>query len=321
MMTSTSANLARSITWTSSKQSNLTARLLADRDLADDCLRAYAYFRWADDRIDICLSGKDECAAFIARQKSLIDSLYRGERPDELLPEEAMLADLVAHDRTPDSRLNSFIRNFMSVIEFDAYRRGRIVSRHELAAYTTCLATAVMNGLQYFIGNDHPYPQTHDRNLAVTGAHITHMLRDTLEDLSAGLVNIPKEDLEAYGMDLQDANSEQFRLWVREQVELARYCFRAGKAYIDSLEVLRCKLAGVWYCARFECVLNAIERDGYQLRAEYHERHALKTWLEMVRLGIVTTWKHFAGRIRLFFFHPDRHTELDSSLHIPLFHN
>ena len=42
MMTSTSANLARSITWASSKQSYLIARLLADRDLADNCLRAYA---------------------------------------------------------------------------------------------------------------------------------------------------------------------------------------------------------------------------------------------------------------------------------------
>ncbi len=54
-MTNTTARLARRITWASSKQSYLTARLLADRDLADDCLRAYAYFRWADDRIDISL--------------------------------------------------------------------------------------------------------------------------------------------------------------------------------------------------------------------------------------------------------------------------
>jgi phytoene/squalene synthetase len=304
-MASISANLARSITWASSKQSYLTARLLADRDLADDCLRAYAYFRWADDRIDICLSGKDECTAFIERQKSLIDNLYRGERPNDLLPEEAMLADLIAHDRTPDSGLHSFIRNFMSVIEFDAYRKARIVSRHELAAYTSCLATAVMDGLQYFIGNDHPYPKTHNRNLAVTGAHITHMLRDTLEDLSVGLVNIPAEDLEAHGIDLEDVDSEQMRGWVREQVELARYCFRKGRTYIDSLDVLRCKLAGVWYCARFECVLNAIERDGYRLRAEYHQRHALKTWLEMARLGVLVTVKHFACRISLFFLRLD----------------
>jgi phytoene/squalene synthetase len=320
MITSISANLARSITWASSKQSYLTARLLADRDLVDDCLRAYAFFRWADDRIDICLSGKEECIAFIERQKNLINSLYHGRHPNDLLPEEAMLADLIAHDRTPDSGLHSFILNFMSVIEFDAYRKGSIASRHELATYTTSLATAVMDGLQYFIGNKHTYPRTHNRHLAVTGAHITHMLRDTLEDLSTGLVNIPAEDMEAYGIDLEDLDSKQMRSWVHDQVELARFCFQEGKTYIDTLEVLRCKLAGVWYCARFEWILNAIERDGYRLRAEYHQRRALRIWLEMARRGVVVILKHFARRTRLFFLRLDHPAGLDSKLNIPSYH-
>ena len=88
-MTPSTARLARSITWASSNQSYLTARLLADRDLADDCLRAYAYFRWADDMIDISLSVETERTAFIVRQKTLIDRLYRRERPAGLSPEEA----------------------------------------------------------------------------------------------------------------------------------------------------------------------------------------------------------------------------------------
>jgi phytoene/squalene synthetase len=311
-MTNPTAVLARSITWASSKQSYLTARLLADHDLADDCLRAYAYFRWADDRIDICLSGKDECIAFVERQKALINSLYRGESPQDLLPEEAMLADLIAHDRRANSGLRSFICNFMSVIEFDAYRKGRTASRHELAAYTTCLATAVMDGIQYFIGNEHIYPRTHDRTLAVTGAHITHMLRDMQEDLSTRLINIPAEDLEAYGIEIEDTSSESFRRWVRAQVEMARSCFREGKVYIGSLDVLRCKLAGVWYCARFECILKTIERDGYRLRAKYHDHQGWMTWLEMAGLGAEVTIKHFAGRIRFLFLAIDHQTELNS---------
>ena len=52
-MITPSARLARSITWHASKQTYLTACLLADRNLVDDCLRAYAYFRWADDQIDV----------------------------------------------------------------------------------------------------------------------------------------------------------------------------------------------------------------------------------------------------------------------------
>ena len=318
-MTQSTARLARSITWASSKQSYLTARLLADRDLADDCLRAYAYFRWADDMIDISLSDRAARAAFIQRQKTLIDSLYRGECPADLSPEEAMLADLIAHDRAPESGLQSFIRNFMAVIEFDAHRQGRLASRAELDAYTTCLASAVMDGLQYFIGNDQRYPHTHNRIQAVTGAHITHMLRDTCEDLPAGLVNIPAEYITAHRLNLNEGNSEPLRTWVREQVVLARMFFQEGKIYIDTLDVLRCKLAGVWYCARFECVLDLIERDGYRLRAGYPERHGLKVWLEMLRLGVLVTLKHLAGRVRSVFFRINPPAGLNSKWNMPYY--
>jgi phytoene/squalene synthetase len=302
LMSNASRALARSITWSSSKQSYLTARLLADRDLAGDCLRAYAYFRWADDMIDVHLSGSAERSTFIERQKALVNSLYMGTRPDDLSPEEAMLADLIAHERAPESGLRSFIYNFMSVIELDAHRCGRETSRRELTNYTACLATAVMDGLQYFIGNGHAYPRTRARVMAVTGAHITHMLRDTLEDLSAGLVNIPAEYLAEKGLTIRDITSGDLRPWVRSQVAQARQCFQEGRTYIDSLEILRCKLAGVWYCARFECILNAIEADGYRLRADYPERHSVKVWLEMASLGILTTWGHYSGKIRSFFF-------------------
>jgi hypothetical protein len=149
----TSAALAHSITWKSSKQSYLTALLLADRDLVDDCLRAYAYFRWADDAIDISLQSSDERTPFIIRQKMLIEKLYQGERPIDLCPQEEMLGDLVEYDRGPDSGLRSFIRHFMAVIEFDTDRKGRLVSREDLTIYTAHLATAVMDGLHYFIGN------------------------------------------------------------------------------------------------------------------------------------------------------------------------
>jgi phytoene/squalene synthetase len=212
-----------------------------------------------------------------------------------------MLADLIAHDRSPDSGLCSFIQNFMAVIEFDASRKGRLVTRQELTAYSAWLATAVMDGIQYFIGNGHPYPKTPDRTQAVLGAHIAHMLRDTLEDLPAGFVNIPSEDIQARSIRLEDVESESFHFWVREQVERARFCLRAGKRYIDTMDVLRCKLAGAWYCARFEWFLNAIQRDGYRLRYAYPERQNLAVWAEMAVLGFVITLRHITGRIQRVF--------------------
>jgi phytoene/squalene synthetase len=291
------ATLAHSITWKGSKQSYLTARLLVDRNLVDDCLRGYAYFRWADDMVDISLTTLTERTMFIGRQKDLIKTLYLGIHPTGLYPEEEMLADQVSHDRGPDNGLHSFINNFMSVIEFDANRNGRLVSQSELTAYTGNLANAVMDGIQYFIGNGHPYPKTPDRTLAVTGAHLVHMLRDSLEDLPAGFVNIPREDIARLGIHLDDVESGSFRQWVHEQVEKAMICFHAGRGYIDRLEVLRCKLAGAWYCARFEWYLDSILHDGCHLRSVYTGRRSLAEWVKMARLGISITLNHLTGRI------------------------
>jgi phytoene/squalene synthetase len=293
----TTAKLARKITWRSSKQSYLTALLLADPDLVDDCLRAYAYFRWADDRIDIDLHGRDERLEFIQSQRTLVERLYREEKPGVLLPEEKMLADLIAHSRGRGAGLRSFIDNFLAVLEFDAGRAGRPVSRKELTSYTACLALAVMDGIQYFIGNGFPYPRNPNRTLSVTGAHLTHMLRDLQEDLAAGYFNIPLEVLDLRGMRLADLQGEEVRDWVREQVELARSCLRDGRSYIDSLDVLRCKLAGYWYSARFERVLASIESDGYRLRTEYPECHGAAAWVGMFRLGFSVVINHFASRL------------------------
>ena len=182
----TSAALAHSITWRSSRQSYFTALILADRALVDDCLRAYAYFRWANDAIDIALQSEKERTAFITRQKMLVEKLDMTERIMDLCPEEQMLADLIGHDRSPESGLHSFICNFMAVIESDSNRKGRLVNSHELATSTNHLATAVMDGLQYFIGHGHPYPKTPERVMAVTGAHITHLVRDMLETYRPG---------------------------------------------------------------------------------------------------------------------------------------
>ncbi len=300
-----SATLARSITWKGSKHFFYIALLLADRDLVDDCFRAYAYFRWADDVIDVTLQSDSERIAFAEGQKEIIRRLYAGEFPARLSAEERMLADLVSHDREPNSGLRSFIHEFMWVLAFDACRSGATVSQTDLAEYTSRLATAVMDGIQYFIGKGHPYPMPPERIRAVTGAHITHMLRDMRQDLSAGIINIPRESLASYGLDPAHADPETLRTWVRERVGEARSEFREGRRYIDSLAVLRCKLAGIWYCAKFERVLDAIERDGFRLREDYSDRGGFAAWMEMIWLGIAAIVRHASARIPLIFWRDD----------------
>ncbi|UCH24397.1 MAG: squalene/phytoene synthase family protein [Trueperaceae bacterium] len=284
------------MTRASSKQTYYTARLLVDRELVNDFYRAYAYFRWADDVIDETPHSDTERSAFIKRQKALIDGLYQQERTSELSPEEEMLADLIRHDREENSKLQSFIRNMFAVIAFDAKRKGRLISRQELSWYTSCLARSVTDGLQHFIGHHHPYPHTGNRLMAATAAHITHLLRDMVVDTAHGFINIPQQTLAAHSISPADMESDPFRAWVRQRVGLARQAFREGKQYLAGLEVWRCKLAGYWYCARFEGILDAIERDGYLLRASYPEQRSFSAWLTVIRIGISVTVRHFLSR-------------------------
>jgi phytoene/squalene synthetase len=301
-MSDATAALARTITWASSKQTYYTARLTVDKDLVNDFYRAYAYFRWIDDIVDAEVSNEvtsqsdDERISFIRRQRELIERLYRKERSDDLTAEEEIVADLISRDRTQNSGLQSFIRNMFAIIEFDAYRKGRLISQQELNWYTDCLAKSVTDGLLYFIGNGQPHPATDGRYHAALAAHIAHLLRDMVQDTADGFFNVPREYLEACDLNPEDVDSPPFRAWVQARVEEARQYFEEGKRYLDDLDVLRCKIAGYWYCARFEIVLDTIERDDYILRAGYRERRNFSTWLKFAWLSVSVTLRHIARR-------------------------
>lgn len=275
--------LAVSITRAASKQTYYTVRFLVDRERIPEAYRAYAYFRWVDDYLDREGLEKPEGMAFINRQQQLLDGGYHDKWPGDLSLEERLLMDLVKGDRELNSGLQAYLRHMMAVMAFDAGRRGRLISQYELDQYTHLLATAVTEALHYFIGHNCPPPQNEARYLAATAAHITHMLRDTIEDVAAGYYNIPGEYLYTHQIGPQDVTGQSYRAWVHRRVQLARRYFKAGQGYLAQVPNLRCRLAGYLYMARFETVLDAIEQDGYRLRASYPECKTVWARLSMGR--------------------------------------
>lgn len=277
-----SAALARDITREASKQTYYTIRYLVDDGLSDDAYQAYAYFRWVDDWLDSGSRTRVERLEFVRRQQMLIDRCSRGEPPVDLTPEEWLLANLMSGETDRNSGLHAYLRNMMAVMAFDAERRGRLISLRELSEYTRWLAVGVTEAMHYFIGHNCFSPCGELRYQAVTGAHIAHMLRDTLEDIQAGYYNIPREIIEAYGIRPGDVGSQAYRDWVKTAVSRARACFKAGRAYLNRLESARCRIAGFAYMYRFEIVLDSIEREDYRLRAAYPERTGFGCGLEMI---------------------------------------
>ena len=273
--------LAASITKEASQQTYYTVKGLVDRDLTPEAYRAYAYFRWVDDRLDENGWTRPERLAFVNRQQALVDRFYAGRWVRDLSPEERMLARLIQVDSDQTGGLHAYIRNMMAVMAFDAERRDRWISQAELTGYAHALATAVTEALHYFIGHTCPAPRVESRYLAATGAHITHMLRDTHDDIRAGYFNIPREILATHGITPFDMTHDAYRTWVKHRVQQARTCFKAGKAYLAQVEHLRCRVAGYAYIARFEWVLDTIERDGYLIQDAYPERKSWGVGLKM----------------------------------------
>ncbi|HEY3291743.1 MAG TPA: squalene/phytoene synthase family protein [Anaerolineae bacterium] len=273
--------LAPSITKAASKQTYYTIRFFVDRNRIDNAYRAYGYFRWVDDVLDADGGSESERSAFIERQKSLLEKCYQGKPPRDVNIQENMLIVLVQHDHEKNSSLQSYLRNMMQVMDFDARRRGRLISQAELNEYTRWLACAVSEAMHYFIGHGGDAPHDETRYLAVSAAHITHMLRDTFDDAHAGYYNIPREVLEANHIGPKDVQSDAYRAWVKSRVQLAREYFEAGRSYLARVQSPRCRFAGYAYTARFEWLLDTFEREGYRLRPQYHERKSAGTGLRM----------------------------------------
>ncbi|MBX3059353.1 MAG: squalene/phytoene synthase family protein [Anaerolineae bacterium] len=295
-----SADLAAAITRAASSQTYFTIRFLADRPLVADAYRAYAYFRWVDDLVDQDGASAAGRLAFLKRQQEIIARCYQGDWPEGLCPQEQLVADLIHGDGEANSGLRTYIEQMMAVMIFDAGRKGRLVSEGELDAYTQALATAVTECLHHFIGHDDVSPPDEARYLAVTGAHITHLLRDMVEDTAVGYISIPREYLAAHGLAPTDIHHPAYRDWVRQRAQLARRCFAAGREALARMPNRRRRLAGFAYIGRFELVLDAIEKDDYVLRRDYPERKSKRAaltlgWTAVSQLLPVTRFSKSSG--------------------------
>ena len=288
-VTRINTRLASAITKAASKQTYYTIRFLVDRPRMEDAYLAYAYFRWLDDLLDAeapAGSGPDPTdrrrrTSLVGRQKRLLDRCLRGEAPLDVNRHEAMLVELVRHADVADLGLEAYLRNMMLVMEFDVRRRGQLISEAELSEYTGWLAIAVTEAMRYFIGNGTAAPRDETRYLAVAGAHVLHMLRDTYTDMRAGYFNIPREVLAAHSIDPQDVHSEGYRGWIAGRVRLARAYLDAGKGYFARVQSSRHRLAGLAYIARFEWLIETLEREDFRLRPRYDESRSLASAVRM----------------------------------------
>ena len=278
-----SANLAADITHQASKQTYYTIQALVPQERKADALRAYGYFRWLDDLLDGDLIDRDGRIEVLGSQKRLLSHCLENKPPRSLRLEECMLVDLTQGPMGMDAGLRMYLQAMMEVMEFDTHRRGRRLTLGQLDWYSRKLATAVTEAVYTFIGAGCKCSLTAERYEAADAAHIVHMLRDLLDDLDAGYINIPLEVLPAEHIREEDLDHPQFRTWVRSRIETARSYFAQGRGYLMAVDNYRCRMAGALYEARFLGVMKAIEREDFRLRRDYSDCMGLSACLRVAR--------------------------------------
>ena len=106
------------------------------------------------------------------------------------------------------------------------------------------------------------------------GMQLTNILRDVAEDAAAGLIYLPAQEREAYGVRREDLlagrPSGRWKEFMRFQVERAREQYRAAEPGISQLAAGGPRLATWLMRELYAGILDPIEASGYDVFARRH---------------------------------------------------
>lgn len=240
----------------------------------------YAFCRHVDDEVDLAPSLETKIEA-VERLKLLVGSLFesaRGYNAD--FPWRPAFEKTVAEYQIPSSY-------FYDLLHGVAMDQGpvRIQNWEELDRY--CYHVASVVGLimtRIFVGN-RPELETAALNLG-TAMQLTNILRDISEDLANDRVYIPKEDLDRFGVTVDDLWSgratESFRGLMRFEIGRAREYYSRSERGIRQLPRDGTQWT-VWMMREiYAGILDEIEkRDGYVFHQRVHVSTPRKVWLAL----------------------------------------
>jgi phytoene/squalene synthetase len=226
--------------------------------------KLYAYLRQVDDFIDESGAERDECLAYVRKQRAIVHELYS----NGAAAGDSLLSQIVEHDRMNGHKFKECIDLMMDVFEFDARRKkNKPVSAHELRTYSMNLARAYTRFLIYFV--EPRYQHSENDILLAHACHLAHMIRDLMVDYDLGYINIPDEDINAYALEPGSFNTAAMSRWLEKEVGRIDHFMRQGKCALCSSSTLTIKLMGILYCFRYEVILRRIKAARYSLRTNY----------------------------------------------------
>ena len=256
------------------------------RTYREHLMAVYVFARTADDLGDQAPSA--ERLALLAKLEADLRALYAGLSDSGDLagdgiavqPAVAGLRRTVLHCAIP-------MQPFMDLIR--ANQQDQVVSRYQtfdqLAGYCRLSANPVGRIVLYVFGA-YTDERAEQSDFVCTGLQLAEHWQDVAEDLRAGRIYLPLDDMSAHGCDEHDLAAAHAGPMVRElmafEVARARSLIDTGAPLIGSLRgAARAAVAG--YVAGGRAALAAIEAAGYDVMAVTPRPGKARTVAELAR--------------------------------------
>lgn len=206
-----------------------------------DFMCVYAWFRWADDRIDCRERGGPEIQAFVREQSRLMDGLLEGPPGGaDLSAADAPALALALALRPPiPPVLARSVRGMWAALCADAARDGEPVEEGLLLTQIRRVGDAYTDALLHACGADGGQrgdgPARSALYALARAATAVHHLRDLMVDREIGYLNVPLPWAALLGIDPVRFTDVDVREIARWRAPLIRADFAAGAAALPGL--------------------------------------------------------------------------------------
>jgi phytoene/squalene synthetase len=182
----------------------------------DFALLGFTYMKLLDDVIDED-PDTDRAVACLDDQRRLMEDVYSGRSPaKKALPVPGNYGLLVCrYDRACGSQLRQYFEDMIDTMEYDLRRRNRISTREELEDWAKKVGGVSIRYLAHFVSPRYPLSD-HFVDLAGLAYLNADSLIDLEEDFAQGIFNIPSEEIETRGIELE-MSDPGVRRWIAEE--------------------------------------------------------------------------------------------------------
>ena len=229
-----------------SRKAYVMSKLLIPRFTRGYLYLCYSYLRWVDDVVDNSEIDVEKKKNFINRQEKLFDNFDNSINLKHLSTEESYLFYFMNYANEIDQKfLIEEVKKMVESMKMDLFRLegNGVFSESVLANYISIQTNSMFNLVHTFIIKENKNDSIY-HNLG-TFFWYAATFRDLLEDYNSGFINISREEIEKFNIDIEklDDDNNVVKHWIKYKIKIVLELLNEE---IESLNNLPFKIKIFW---------------------------------------------------------------------------